>query len=129
MKRNTPKFGRLRGRIAGVLSVAALLVACEAKMPTSAVDTTNYVEVKTTAVRRVAMTGDSIILDRAPRGSKFAPLFIIDGVRSTGVAVKALDPKTILSIEVIKGALPMPQNGFEVARSVVKVVTTGGAKR
>jgi hypothetical protein len=97
-------------------------------------DTTNYVEVTTTAVRRIAMTGDSIILDTAMRdvpvrGNKAEPLFIIDGVRSTGAALKALDPKTILSVEVIKGALPMPQYDFEAGRSVVKIVTTAGAKR
>jgi bla regulator protein blaR1 len=192
MKRNIPKFARLRGSIVGVLGAAALFAACEAKMPTSAeiaamdvssvehrvgalgvvpdqavyivdgkrvarteavvlkpeqiasvnvsrIDTTNYVEVHTTAVQRVAMTADStgggpiFIRDGAdmprPVENVEPPLIIIDGVRSTMAALKALDRKAIASVEVIKGALPMQQYGPDATRGVIKVVTIAGTKR
>ena len=193
MKRNIPKFARLRGSIVGVLGAAALLAACEAKMPTSAeiagmdvssavhragalgfvpdqavyivdgkrvarteavalkpeqivsvnvskVDTTNYVEVRTTAVQRVAMpsrpTADSVrggpilIRDRDVLGPPtMEPLIIIDGVRSTVGALKAIDRKLILSVEVVKGAVPVQQYGPDAAGGVIKIVTVAGAKQ
>jgi len=190
MKRNVPRFARLRGGVVGVLGAAALLAACEAKMPTSAeiaamdvsgavhragalgfvpdqavymVDgkrvarteavalkpeqivsvnvsksDTDYVYIRTTAVQRVAMTADSVrggpILIRDASGmpltlSKVEPIIIIDGVRSSAVALKVLDRKGILSVEVVKGAVPIQEYGPDAAGGVIKVVTVAGAKR
>src|SRR5262249_21181931 len=201
MKRNVPRFARLRGGVVGVVGVAGLLAACEAKMPTSAeiaamdVSTavhragalgfvpdqavyivdgkrvprteavalkpeqivsvnvsksdTDYVEIHTTAVQRVAMTvldakgkaltrvdsvreGPIFVRDSSgvPRPvSKVEPLIILDGVRSNMAALKALDRKLIASVEVIKGAVPMEQYGPDAAGGVIKVVTIVGTKR
>ncbi|HEY7393700.1 MAG TPA: M56 family metallopeptidase [Gemmatimonadaceae bacterium] len=200
MKRNIPKFARLRGGIVGVLGVAALLAACEAKMPTSgeiaAMDVgaavhragalgvvpdqavyivdgkrvartealalkpeqivsvnvsksdTDYVEIHTTAVQRLAMTvqdanskpvtrvdsvrgGPILIRDGAGalRPPTVEPLIFIDGVRSSMSALKAMDKKAIASVEVIKGASPTQLYGPEAAGGVIKVVTVAGAKR
>jgi len=201
MKRNIPKFARLRGGIVGVLGVAALVVACEAKMPTSAdiaamdvsaavhragalgfvpdqaiyiVDgkrvarteaaalkpeqivsvnvsksDTDYVDIRTTAFQRIAMAkelkkaqaeealaadsargGPILVRDRGALGPPtIEPLILIDGARSTPVALKVLDRKLILSVEVIKGPVPIQQYGADAAGGVIKVVTIAGPKR
>jgi outer membrane receptor protein involved in Fe transport len=99
----------------------------------SKIETTNYVEVHTTAVRRVAMTGDSIVFrgdSGAPREvSKVEPLVIIDGVRSSMAALRAINKTGIASVEVIKGAAPMQQYGPDAAGGVIKVVTIAGSKQ
>lgn len=164
MKHIVPKYARVRAGVVGVLGAAALLAACEAKMPTSA--EVEAMDVRT-AERRLALvlpSKDSIsayLVDRkeVPRevalalkaedvtavqvtggtgepkkllistrnapleqpqpdvrmqrriGSELmekkmfqsSPLLLIDGVRSTEEALKALDRSAIESIEVIKG--------------------------
>ena len=54
----------------------------------------------------------------------FAGVLLIDGVRSDAGALHRLDPKTIASVEVIKGAAAMAMsNDPAAAEGVVKVVT------
>jgi beta-lactamase regulating signal transducer with metallopeptidase domain len=191
MKQIVPKYARLRASLVGVVGAAALLVACEAKMPTSAeVDQMDVSK----AERRLAFvlpSGDSIsayLVDRkqvtreqalslrsdsirsmelvrvkgeptklliatmaaAPAGeaspvrrarggsltdvietsAKTSPLIMIDGVRSSMDALRALDRTLIESVEVLKGRAVREENpGFtaeELAAGLIKVTTKRG---
>jgi beta-lactamase regulating signal transducer with metallopeptidase domain len=182
MKRNVPKFARVRGGIVGVLGAAALLAACEAKMPTSAeiaaMDVASmeknagalgvapekaayYVDGKrVTRAEAVALKPEDIVsvglakddgedivqvqtramvrrrpadgrdpLDLSIERQKAPPLIIINGVRSTPAALKALDRKSIENVEIIKGASAERAFGPDAVNGVINVVTKAGGKQ
>ena len=188
MKHIVPKYARLRAGVVGVLGAAALLAACEAKMPTSAeVDAMDvglaekrlalvlpskdsiatYLVDRKEVPREVAMalkadmvagveiaggagepkklyitTLDKPVEEVRPEvrvqrrmGSELmekkmfeaSPLLLIDGVRSTEGALRALDRTTIESIEVLKGRAVLDAfpgySADELARGVITVKT------
>jgi hypothetical protein len=162
MKHIVPKYARLRAGVVGLLGAAALLAACEAKMPTSAeveamdvgaaekrlglvlpdqsigaylVDEKEVPREVALALKAQDVTGVEVVradgrsakLLISTRGAlakveadvpvqrrtgtelmekkmfQTSPLLLIDGVRSTQEALRALDRSAIESIEVVKG--------------------------
>jgi len=87
--------------------------------------------VMTTMNRKQAYRGDSVDVDgpriatRAKESIGHEPLIYIDGVKSSNAALKALDPKAIEQVEVIKGAAVAAEYPNEPAAKdgVIRVTT------
>jgi hypothetical protein len=97
MKQIVPKYARLRAGVIGVLGAAALLAACEAKMPTSA-------EVESmdvgTAERRLALampTKDSI------------RTYVVDDKEVTREQALALKADTVAEVRIEGGEARAPR--------------------
>jgi len=56
----------------------------------------------------------------------FTGLVLIDGVRSTNAAMKALDPKQIETVEILKGAGAVAEYGTDAATGVIVITTKRG---
>src|SRR5262245_49785469 len=95
-----------------------------ASVNVSKIDTTSYVDVLTTVVHR---SRDEQHVHRRVVGPE--PLIIIDGVRATGATVKALDPGSIESINIIKGLAAVRDLGPDATGGVIRIVTKASAKR
>ena len=87
--------------------------------------------VMTTMKRKQAYRGDSVSVDlpriatRAKERIGHEPLIFIDGVKSDNAALKALDPKTIQQVDVIKGAAVAAEYANDPAAvdGVIRVIT------
>ncbi len=94
MKPEFPKFARTRASAIALLAASALIVACEAKMPTSAdIDQMNVAAAEQGAQKVMVSDGH----------------YTIDGVAATADQAHALDARAIASIKIVKGA-----NGNEI---------------
>lgn len=91
MKRSIPKFARLRGGVVSVFGVAALVAACEAKMPTSA------------EVERMDLgAAESRLATMTTLAPDSAAVYLVDLKEVTRTEALALRPEEIASVEVRK---------------------------
>jgi beta-lactamase regulating signal transducer with metallopeptidase domain len=77
------------------------------------------------ATMRSDLAHDSkTIMVRTPGDSAAAPLLLIDGVRADFAAMHALDPKSIVSVNVIKGAAAAAMSSDPAAKNGIIRITT-----
>lgn len=92
MRSNVPKFARLRGGVAALLGGAALIAACEAKMPTA------------TEVQQMDVASAELRLVEVPVfGVPDSTEYYVDRVRVSRAVALGLKADEIGSIEVTKG--------------------------
>ena len=109
MQKRTHRFARTRGGVVGLAAVALFLVACEAKLPTSA-----EIQQMDVASAEKAMTMATL---QAANAS-----YQIDGVAATSEQAHALRPDQILSIDASQAA---NANGGEI----IRIRTVNGPRR
>lgn len=91
MKRSVPKFARLRGGVVTVFGAAALVAACEAKMPTAAeVERMDLGAAESRLATMTALAPDS------------TAVYLVDLKEVTRAEALALKPEAIASVEVRK---------------------------
>jgi len=72
----------------------------------------------------------AMVMARAASASQGTPIVVIDGVRSTAAALRALNPDEITNVEVIKGAAAQQLfNEPQASQGVIRVTTRAGARR
>jgi beta-lactamase regulating signal transducer with metallopeptidase domain len=106
-------FARLRAAGAAGIASLGLIVACGVTPPAPAADTADAHAAKTSITTKAA-------------GTAGEPLVFIDGVRATFAEMRALDPKRIESVEVLKGAAAARTYGDEAQWGVITVRTRSG---
>jgi hypothetical protein len=94
MHATRPRFAIARAGAFGALALAALLAACEAKMPTSAdVDAMDAASAERAATRLAMLKGDSLI-------------YLVDGEETEAEKANRITPDLIASIQVKKSPAP-----------------------
>ncbi|HEY4219426.1 MAG TPA: M56 family metallopeptidase [Gemmatimonadaceae bacterium] len=109
MTKKTQRFARVRGSLVGLAAVSLLVVACEAKLPTSAdiqqMDVASYEKAMTMATLK---SGNAT--------------YLIDGASATSDQAHALRPDQIVGINV-------SQSGNGSVGQIVDIRTVNGPKR
>jgi beta-lactamase regulating signal transducer with metallopeptidase domain len=109
MKKETHRFARVRGSIIGLAALSLVVVACEAKLPTSAeIDQMDVASAEKATTMAMAGSGNV--------------RYQIDGVNATADQAHALRPDQIVAIDVAKGV-----SGD--AAKVIYIRTVNGPRR
>jgi len=107
MKRDIPRFARLRSGLAAGFALSGVLLAAQATLPAE-------------TVRKAGPTLGQI--NRTPPSVVF-----IDGVRATMGQAMSLDREQIETVEVIKGRAAVSLYGAEAKNGVIVITTKRGA--
>jgi TonB-dependent SusC/RagA subfamily outer membrane receptor len=124
--RPVASFARTRAAVATLIAATGLVVACRVSPPPTAVeDTSAGRPVSANAPRRAGRP----IVTHLDDVAKAQPLFVIDGIRSNNDSLRDIDPKTIVSVEVLKGPAAQATYGPAAAAGVIVVTTRKGQAR
>jgi bla regulator protein BlaR1 len=104
MKRDIPRFARLRGGLAAGFALSGVLLASQATLSAG-------------TLRK------PIAAHRQTRPAAPLPIVFIDGIRATMDQMKSLDRKQINTVEVIKGPAAISVYGAEAKDGVIVVTT------
>jgi beta-lactamase regulating signal transducer with metallopeptidase domain len=115
MKRTRPRFARARGGVLAAAAALALLVACDAQLPTSAeVEQMDVASAEKAVVRtKMLASTDSVV-------------FMVDGVRMSAERARALNPDQIARIEVLRASM---DSTLARRRGEIRITTKQAAAR